>query len=504
MYDLCIIGAGVVGCALAREMSRFRLRVLLLERSDDVGTGATKANTGLVHGAYSSPAGSLKAALCAAGNRLYAALDAQLHFGYRRTGALVLAFSPQQEAGLRALYDNGRAAGDEGLELLSAAQVRALEPRLGPGVTGALHCPSVGVTSPYELAIALAENAVANGVTLRLGCEATGIRPAAPEAGAPRGLVVCAGGEQIASRFVVNAAGVYSDRVAAMAGEPGFRIIPRQGQYLLFERGSGQAVRRVLFQAPSPAGKGVVVTSTYHGNLMIGPNANEVADPQDAGTTLEALLGIVAKARLSLPDFDLHRVITTFAGVRPTPDTGDFVIGPGPLPGFFNAAGIDSPGLTSAPAIAERLRDLLADAGLELKPRQDFRPERPAILVPKSLGAEQVARLVKAEGPHRLVCRCEQVSEAEIVDALHRGIPVRGIEAVKRRTRAGMGRCQGGFCRPRVASLIERETGFPAEEAIRLYEERQAAKSRVRTALLRAQSAQGGQQQSSAARPSRQ
>ena len=490
MYDLCIIGAGVVGCALAREMSRFQLRVLLLERGDDVGCGATKANTGLVHGAYSSPAGTLKAALCAAGNRMYASLDAQLHFGYRRTGALVLAFSAQQEAGLRALHDNGRAVGEEGLELLSAAQARALEPRLGPGVTTALRCPAVGVTSPYELAIALAENAVANGVTLRLGCEATGIHSAASGAGAPEGLVVSANGERISARFVVNAAGVFGDRVAALAGEPGFRIIPRQGQYLLFDRGSGQAVRQVIFQAPSPAGKGVVVTSTYHGNLMIGPNANEVADPEDAGTSLEALEGIVATARLSLPDFDLRKVITTFAGVRPTPDTGDFVIGPGPVPGFFNAAGIDSPGLTSAPAIAERLRDLLADAGLELKPRRDFRPERPAILVPKSFAAEQVARLVQETGPHRLVCRCEQVSEAEIVDALHRGIPVRSIDGLKRRTRAGMGRCQGGFCRPRVAALIERETGFPAAEALRRYEEHLAAKSRVRTALLRAQSAQ--------------
>ncbi len=490
MYDLCIIGAGVVGCALAREMSRFQVRILLAERSDDVGAGATKANTGLVHGAYSSPPGTLKAALCAAGNRLYAALDAQLHFGFRRTGALVLAFSAPQEARLRALCDNGRAAGDEGLELLGAAQARALEGRLGPGVTAALHCPSVGVTSPYELAIALAENAVANGVSLRLGCEVTGIRRAVPDAGSPAGLVVSASGEQIPARFVVNAAGVYSDRVAALAGEAGFRIIPRQGQYLLFDRGSGEAVHRVIFQAPSTAGKGVVVTSTYHGNLMIGPNANEVADPEDAGTSLEALQGIVATARLSLPDFDLRRVITTFAGVRPTSDTGDFVIGPGPLPGFFNAAGIDSPGLTSAPAIAERLRDLLADAGLELKPHQGFRPDRPAILVPKSLAAEEVARLVKADGPHRLVCRCEQVSEEEILDALHRGIAVRSIEAVKRRTRAGMGRCQGGFCRPRVAELIERETGFPAAEAIRLYEEHLAAKSRVRAALLRVQKAQ--------------
>jgi glycerol-3-phosphate dehydrogenase len=487
MYDLCIVGAGVVGCALARELSRFQVKVLLLERSDDVGTGATKANSGIVHGAYSSPRGTLRASLCAAGNRLYPRLDRDLHFGYRRTGALVLAFSREQVAKLRELRENGQAMGEEDLELLRGDQVRALEPALSPRISAGLLCPSVGVTSPYELAIALAENAVANGVELRLNSEVTAIRPTATGEGTTRGFLLTAGGGDCQARFVVNAAGVYSERVAGLVGQPGFRIIPRQGQYLLFDKGTGSAVQRVIFQAPTRAGKGVLVTSTYHGNLMIGPNANEVADPEDAGTSLEVLQGIVATARLSLPDFDLRRVITTFAGVRPTPDTGDFVIGPGPVPGFFNAAGIDSPGLTSAPAIAERLRDLLADAGLELTPRPGFEPARPAIIVPKSLEAAEVSRLLEVPGPERLVCRCEQVSEAEVTDALHRGIPVRSIDALKRRTRAGMGRCQGGFCRPRVAVLIERETGFPAAEAIRLYEEQQRAKSRVKTSLLRLQ-----------------
>jgi len=329
---------------------------------------------------------------------------------------------------------------------------------------------------------------VANGVELRLDCEVTGLQPAEPRPGRPAAWeVLAAGGERLSARFVVNAAGVNAGRVAALAGEPGFRIIPRQGQYLLFDRGSGQAVRRVLFQAPTPAGKGVVVTSTYHGNLLIGPNASEVADPRDTGTTLQELRGIVATARRSLPDFDLRRVITTFAGVRATPDTGDFIIGPGPAPGFFNAAGIDSPGLTSAPAIAERLRDLLADAGLPLVPRRDFRPQRAAIIVPKQLEDEEVARRLEASGPQRLVCRCEQVSEAEILDALARGLPVRSLDALQRRTRAGMGRCQGAFCRPRVAALLERETGLPAAEALRRYEAHQAAKRRVKAALLRAQ-----------------
>ncbi len=481
--DIGIIGAGVVGCAIARELARFRLRVLLLERGDDVGAGATKANSGIVHGAYSSPYGTRKAALCAAGNRMYGRLDGELHFGYRLTGALVLAFSRPEAEGLRRLYENGRRVGERDMELLDGRQARALEPRLNAGVTAALHAPSVGVTSPYELAIALAENAVANGVHLRLSAEVTSVRRGGGTG--ESGFIVTAGGREFWVRFVVNAAGVYGERVAALVGEPGFRIIPRQGQYLLFEKGTGAVVSRVIFQAPGPAGKGVLVTSTYHGNLMIGPDANEVADPEDAGTTLEGLRRIVRAARRSVPDFDLRRVITSFAGVRPTPDTGDFVIGEGAAPGFFNAAGIDSPGLTSAPAIAERVRDLLADAGLELEARPDFQPSRPPILVPKSLAAEEVARLLEAAGPQRLVCRCEQVSEAEILDALRRGIPVRGIDGVKRRTRAGMGRCQGAFCRPRVAALIERETGAPAAETIRRYEEHLAGRKRIRTQLVR-------------------
>jgi glycerol-3-phosphate dehydrogenase len=492
-YDVCIIGAGVVGCAVARELSRFRLRILLVERSDDVGTGATKANSGIVHGAYSSPRGTLKAALCSAGNRMYRRLDEELHFGFRKTGALVLAFSREQERSLQALYENGLAAGDRDLELLDGAQARGLEPRLGAGVTAALHCPAVGVASPYEMAIALAENAVANGVELRLSAEVTSVasitsirRPGGAAAGPGRAaFLVTAGGGEARARFVVNAAGVYGEWVAAMVGEPGFWIIPRQGQYLLFAKGTGQAVSRVIFQVPTPAGKGIVVTSTYHGNLLIGPDANEVADPEDAGTSLAALERIVVVARRSLPGFDLRRVITSFAGVRATANTRDFVIGEGAAPGFFNAAGIDSPGLTSAPAIAERIRDLLADAGLELNARSGFQPSRPPIIVPKSLEAAEAARLLEAAGPERIVCRCEQVSEAEVVDALRRGIPVSSIDAVKRRTRAGMGHCQGTYCRPRVAALIERETGARAADVIRLYEERLAAKRRVRTHLVR-------------------
>ena len=348
-WDVCIVGAGIVGCALARELARYRLRIVLVERSDDVGSGATKANSGIVHGAYSSPHGTIKAAMCAAGARMVPRLDGELAFGYRRTGALVLAFSPAERQELAALEANGRANGDAGLELLTPVQVSALEPRLNTGIAGALLCPDVGVASPYEMAIALAENAVANGVELRLGSEVTAIALETGQDGSRLFKVEATAGD-LAARFVVNAAGVYSDRVAALVGEPGFRILPRQGQYVLFEKGTGAAVSRVIFQVPTERGKGILVTSTYHGNLMIGPNANEIHDPDDASTSLEVLEQIVATARRSLPDFDLRQVITTYSGVRATSDTKDFVIRRGPAPGFVTAGGIDSPGLTSAPA----------------------------------------------------------------------------------------------------------------------------------------------------------
>ena len=474
--DVCVIGAGVVGCAIARELSRFRLKILLLERSADVVGGATRANSGIVHGGYSATQGTVKAELSPRGNRMFAALDADLHFGYREAGSLVLAFDPSERRILGAMADNGRRNGVDDLELLSPEQTLSLEPRVNTEITGSLLCPSAGVCSPYELSIALAENAVANGVSLHLASEVIGMEP---------GFLVRTKDRSFTARFVVNAAGLYSDRVAAMLAPVDFRIIPRQGQYVLLERGTGRLIRRVIFQVPSERGKGVLVTPTFHDNLMIGPNAEEVADREDSGTTLDALEPVLEAAWRSVPGFDLGKVITTFSGVRASSSTGDFVIGATEVAGFINAAGIDSPGLTSSPAIAERVRDLLSDAGLDLTPREDFDPNRRPIILKRSLTDDQIAELIHAEGPGRIVCRCEGVSEGEILDAMDRGIPVGSIAGIKWRTRACMGRCQGSFCRRRVAALIEERTGRSAEELAQEYESYMASKGRVKTQVLR-------------------
>ena len=483
IYDVCIIGAGVVGCAIARELSRYALDVVVLEKGNDVASGATKANSGIVHGGYTATYGTAKAALCRRGNRMYARMEKDLNFGYRETGSLVLAFDKVQQQTLRELIDNGKKNGVDDLELLSGRQIAQIEPTVSEEAIEALLCPTTGVTSPYELAIALAESAVHNGTRFLLQATVTAITEGPPftvdltsdDGGHPR---------TIQSRYVVNAAGLYSDRITAMVTDPGFAVSPKQGQYVVFEKGYGDIVDHVIFQTPTKAGKGILVTPTYHRNLMIGPNADEVENRDNVNTDEDVLSSIITRARTSVPDIDLSKAITTFAGVRASSTTGDFVIGKTEIQGFVQAAGIDSPGLTSSPAIALTVRDLLADAGLELRAKEGYDPYREGIIVPKSLSDEAVNALLEVESPERIICRCEQVSQGEILDAAARGIPVLSIDAVKRRTRAGQGKCQGAFCRRRVAQVLGEKLGRPADEVIAMHDEESRGKSRAKARLL--------------------
>lgn len=455
-YDVCIIGAGVVGLNIAREMSRYRLDICVLDKADDVGRGCTKANSGIVHGGYSDAPGSLKAELCVAGNRLYAELEKELHFGYRRTGSLVLGFSAADLAVLEKLLVQGETNGVAGLKLLSAAEALRLEPNLNPALAAALWCESAGVTSPYEFAIALAENSITNGVEIRLREEVVAINNQGEAFRVQTSL------GELSARFVVNCAGIFSDRVAAMVGGEPYTISPRRGQYLLLDKDQGPLVRSVIFQAPTPMGKGILVTPTYHGNLMLGPNAEEISDKTDVGTDAETLSHIVNQARQSVPGFNVKRALTSFAGNRPVSGLKDWVIGESGEQRFINLIGIDSPGLTASPAIARKVVGILQSCGLVLEPDASFQPQRAPIIRRK---AADFAGSVDATEPElRLVCRCEQVTEAEILDSLRRGLPVRSLQAVKFRTRAGMGRCQGAFCGPRVRALLARELQLPVEE----------------------------------------
>jgi len=477
MYDVCIIGAGVVGCAIARELSRYNLEVLICEKGEDVGVGATKANSAIVHGGYTAKHGTLKGELSIRGNRMYDRLQEELNFGLSRIGSLVLAFDDTERPALEKLLINGEKNGVKGLRIIERKELLEMEPETGPEAAAALYCPETAVTSPYEFCIALAENAVANGVELRLHTRVTGIE----KTDGHFRLGTVTGGPGLSARdhkdelprpdkngpveasFVVNAAGVYADSISALVGDTSFIIQPRQGQYLIFRRGHGSLVNHVIFQTPSPKGKGVLVTPTYWGNLMVGPNSEEIPDRDDLSTNHEILRSIIGTARRSIPAFDLKQVIRSFSGIRATSSCRDFILKESRVSGFIQAAGIDSPGLTSSPAIAERIVSLLEQAGLDLTPRENFSPCRSVITAPSPLRPfKEIQNEVKLpEGdPERIVCRCEQVREKTIVDALNRGIPIDSTDAVKRRTRAGMGYCQGNFCGTRVRTLISRETGL--------------------------------------------
>lgn len=456
MYDVCIIGAGVVGMNIARELSRYKLRVCILEKEADVSCGCSKANSGIVHGGYSDEPGSLKAELCVAGNRLYQQLDAELCFGYRQTGSMVLAFREDDIAKLEQLFEQGRQNGVQGLVIISGEQAREREPHLSQEVKAALYCENAGVTSPYEFVIALAENAVENGVELRLNTEVTAIQPFDGK------FTIGTSAGEVAASYVVNAAGIYSDAIAGMAGIDDFRIAPRRGQYLLLDKDQNYLVKSVIFQVPTELGKGILVTTTYHGNLMIGPNAEDIGDKADVGTDEETLRRIVLAARKSVPGFDMKKALTSFAGNRPIANRTDFVIEASKVKGFINLIGIDSPGLTASPAIALKVVDILEKAGLELVKKSSFQPCRKPIIRKKS--ADFNGRIDSPDPENHIICRCEQVTEAEIIDSLYRGIPAQSVDAVKRRTRVGMGRCQGAFCGPRVRQLLASELNIPLAE----------------------------------------
>lgn len=454
MYDIMIIGGGVIGTMIARDLSRYNLKVLLLEKDSDVSAGASKANSGIVHGGYDAKHGTMKSKFSRAGNRMFAQLDKELHFGYTECGSLTLAYTEADMATLKKLKVNGEKNGVDDLALIDQGQVRSLEPHISERVIGALYCPTVGITSPYELVYALAENAVANGVDLALNQEVIAI-----EAG--ESFLVTTHNKTYESKYVINAAGAYADQVAAMVGLSDFSIIPRRGEYILLNKDQGHLANTVLFQCPTEKGKGILVTRTYHGNLMLGPNAQEVSDPSQVGTNKEVLDYIVETARKSIPNFDIRKTLTSFSGIRATSDRHDFIIEASSVKGFINVAGIESPGLTSSPAISKYVLSILADMSLPMREKSDFNPNRPPIIQRKDGSFDGV---IDGETPeNNIICRCEQVTEAEIIDAMSRGIDIRSIDSIKRRTRAGMGPCQGNFCGRRVAELIAKTKKIPVD-----------------------------------------
>ncbi len=461
MFDVIIIGCGVVGAAAAYELSKYDLSLALLESENDVATGTTKANSAIIHAGYDPEPGTLMARLNVQGNRLAGEICEKLDVPFKRIGSLVLAFDEPDMAHLRELYRRGTENGVPDLQLLNAAQVRDMEPNTAENVAGGLFAPSAGIINPWEFALAMAETAVLNGAELHLNSAVTKITAI------PGGFSLeTALGERFESRFVINAAGIHSGKIHTLVGGSDFGINPVRGQYYLLDKSQGQLVNHVIFQCPTKDGKGVLVSPTVHGNLIVGPNYEPI-ETESRATTGKGLQYVAASSKKSVPSVSFRENIRNFAGLRACADKDDFIVEESPVAkGFFNLAGIKSPGLSAAPAIAVEAAALLKNAGVSLRPRSDYK-NRSAVLRFERLTDGEKQQLI-AENPlyGRVICRCETITEGEIVNALHSPIPAVSIAGVKRRCNAGMGRCQGGFCSPRVCEIISRELGIPPTEVL--------------------------------------
>jgi len=459
MLDVAIIGCGITGAAAAYELSKYELKIAVFERENDVAEGTTKANSAILHAGYDPKPGTLMAKTNVEGVRLAGEICRELDVPYKKTGALVVAFSDEDLPTLQKLYDRGLQNGVPGLELLSAEQTHGLEPGLSARVAGALYAPTAAVVNPWEYALAMAETAVRNGVGMLFSCGVTGINriKGGFELITPMG--------RFQTKTVVNAAGLFADEVHEMACEKEFTITPNKGEYYILDKEEGSRVSRVIFQCPTEKGKGVLVSPTVHGVLIVGPDAQKTDSKDDLSSTAGGLAYVAEKALLSVPGLDFSKSIRNFSGLRSAPDTGDFIIAESKTAaGFINLAGIKSPGLSAAPAIAKMAAKLLKEAGLAFVPKKNFINKRSVVRI-AGLSPKEINKLVKANPAYgRVVCRCETVTEGEILDALRGPIPPRTLDAVKRRCGAGLGRCQGGFCGPRVLDILSRELELPPEE----------------------------------------
>ncbi len=457
LFDVAIIGGGVVGCSIARELSRFHLRVVLLELHEEVGFGTSKTNSGIIHAGHHDSPATLKGQLVVRGNALFDELAHDLQFGFRRSGELLVAKDESEIPILKQLEEQGKAKGVPGLEIWDRERLLKEEPNLSHKLAAALHAPSAAVINPYEFVYALMENARVNGVQLLVNSPVTGIECL------DRVLRLQTPNQAVTAKYVLNCAGVFADQIAAMADAKGFSIRPRKGEEYMLDKRLHGLVRRIIFPVPSKNTKGILIIPTYDGTIMVGPTAEDTDDRFDLSTTDKGAEQVFSAIRQICPSITARDTITEFAGLRAVANTNDFVIGPAGFDGFINVAGIQSPGLTSAPAIAEYVRDLLRDRGLELNERQDFKPRESGLSRFAAMSVEEQAEAI-ARDRHfaRVVCRCELVTEAEINQAVDHG--ARTLDGIKFRTRAGMGRCQGGFCTTRCMDILSRRLMIPMHQ----------------------------------------
>ena len=452
MYDVMIIGAGVIGSAIARELSRFELKTCVLEKEEDVCEGTSKANSGIVHSGFDAKPGSLKAKLNVEGSKMMEQLSKELDFPYRKNGSIVLCFHEEDMEKLEALCEQGKKNGVDGIRIVTGEEMKRLEPNISDEVVAFLYAPTGGIVCPFNLTIALAENANVNGVEFKFNCEVEQIKKV------ETGYKLKTSQGEFESKVVINAAGVYGDIFNNMVSERTLSIKPRKGEYCLLDKKVGNFVDKTIFQLPTKLGKGVLITPTVHGNLLIGPNANDIEDKENVETTREGLEEIINKAKLSADKVPANQVITSFAGLRAHEEGDDFVIGEASgAKGFFNAVGIESPGLSSAPAIGVMMAELVEEYLLPPK-KANFVNTRKGMVDIAHASKDKIAELIKQRPEYgTVVCRCEMVTEGEIMDAIHRPLGARTMDGIKRRTRAGMGRCQAGFCTPKTMEILARE-----------------------------------------------
>ena len=457
-YDVAIIGAGVIGAMAARELSRYDLKVCLLEKENDVAMGASRANSGIIHGGYDPVPGTMKAKMNTAGVPLLYETARELNVHHQNNGSFVCAFGEEEEPAIEKLYQRGLANGIEQLQILTGDEARAMEPNLSDKVTRVLYIPTAGIICPYDLTIAAAGNAMDNGVELLRNFKVTSIEEGFKVTSADGRCVECA--------YLLNCAGGYSDKVARMVGDDFFTINPRAGEYMLLDKSEGSRVKHTIFQVPSKEGKGILVTPTVDGNLLTGPTAMKVATPESVETTAAGLATVARLAAKSVPSVNFRQVITSFTGVRSSSNVDDFIIQPSlKHPHCIHLGAIESPGLTCCVAIAKYAVELLEKQGLSLKAKENWNGHRENTRSFREMTDEEKDAFIKKNPAYgKIVCRCEQVSEGEIRDAIRRNPPAFDIDSVKRRTRSGMGRCQGGFCSPYVMRLIAEEHGMNMED----------------------------------------
>lgn len=459
MFDVVVIGAGVIGCSIARELSRYNLKICVLEKGADVATGTSKANSGIVHAGFDAKPNTLKGKLNAKGNSMFDMLSKELDFPFKRNGSLVLCFDQNDIDKLEELKIKGENNAVPGIRILNKEEVLKLEPSINDNIVAALYAPTGGIVCPYEMTIAYAENAYTNGVEFKLNTEVKNIRKYQEE------FVIETSKGSFKSKMVINAAGLFADDLNNMISKNKINIIARKGEYCLFDKTAGAMATRTLFQLPTKMGKGVLVTSTVDGNLLIGPNAVDVEDKSDICTSQEGLDDVLDKAKITLREVPMKQVITSFSGLRAHSTIDDFIISEAEdVKGFINVAGIESPGLSSAPAIANMVEDMVVEK-LSPTKNQKFNPVRQGIPKFREMNNEERKNLISKDPSYgKMICRCETVTEGEILSAIKRPLGARDLDGVKRRTRAGMGRCQSGFCSTKIVTILSRELNIPEIE----------------------------------------